>query len=180
MKENIHTAHAGALNRHLLSYRHKTRGIQTEYQTNHCFHLFLNLNGIFETVSFMPDELGLLPFSKYYIWPELSFEWESKCGLTSMRGCQWAMGLRGYVNISFQCSLPKPSASLPTRHTPMTSLWPTLCKETEKYCLLWKTTFCNLILYTFCRTFIRFTYFINSSRSFNQTCVYTFVLIILD
>lgn len=47
-------------------------------------------------------------------------------GLTSARECQCAMGLRGYDNISLQWSLPSRSASLPTWHTPMISLWPTL------------------------------------------------------
>lgn len=34
--------------------------------------------------------------------------------LTSTRGCQWAMGFRGYESISFQWSRPRLSASLPT------------------------------------------------------------------
>lgn len=48
--------------------------------------------------------------------------------LTSTRECQCAMGFRGYDSISLQWSLPSLSASLPTWHTPMTSLWPTLWK----------------------------------------------------
>lgn len=45
---------------------------------------------------------------------------------TSTNGCQCAMGLRGYASISFQWSLPSPSALTPTRQTPIISLWPTL------------------------------------------------------
>lgn len=45
---------------------------------------------------------------------------------TSTKECQCAMGFRGYASISFQWSLPRPSASIPTRQTPMISLWPTL------------------------------------------------------
>lgn len=48
---------------------------------------------------------------------------------TSTNGCQCAMGLRGYASISFQWSLPSPSALTPTRQTPMISLWPTLKKN---------------------------------------------------
>lgn len=49
-----------------------------------------------------------------------------KAGHTSMSGCQCAIGFRGYVSISFQWSRPRLSASLPTLHTPITSLCPTL------------------------------------------------------
>lgn len=49
--------------------------------------------------------------------------------LDSSRGCQCAMGLRGYASISFQWSLPKPSAPHPKRHTPIISLWPTLNRK---------------------------------------------------
>lgn len=48
---------------------------------------------------------------------------------TSTRECQCAMGFRGYASISFQWSLPRPSALIPTRQTPMISLWPTLRKR---------------------------------------------------
>lgn len=50
---------------------------------------------------------------------------------TSTKECQCAMGFRGYASISFQWSLPRPSALIPTRHTPMISLWPTL-REKER------------------------------------------------
>lgn len=45
---------------------------------------------------------------------------------TSTKECQCAMGFRGYASISFQWSRPRPSALIPTRQTPMISLWPTL------------------------------------------------------
>lgn len=58
-----------------------------------------------------------------------SIKWSIwRAGLTSTRECQCAMGFRGYDSISLQWSLPSLSASLPTWHTPMTSLWPTLWK----------------------------------------------------
>lgn len=50
---------------------------------------------------------------------------------TSTKECQCAMGFRGYASISFQWSLPRPSALIPTRQTPMISLWPTL-REKQK------------------------------------------------
>lgn len=47
--------------------------------------------------------------------------------LTSTSWCQCSTGLRGLASISAQCSLPCGSAaSGPTRHTPITSLWPML------------------------------------------------------
>lgn len=41
---------------------------------------------------------------------------------TSTKECQCAMGFRGYASISFQWSLPRPSALIPTLQTPMISL----------------------------------------------------------
>lgn len=78
--------------------------------------------------------LGLLikfyPTSKA-VWENISDHCKGEAineSLTSTRGCQWAMGFRGYESISFQWSRPRLSASLPTWQTPMTSLWPTLWK----------------------------------------------------
>lgn len=56
---------------------------------------------------------------------------EKENGNTSTSWCQCSMGLRGFANMAVQCSLPGPSASLPTRHIPITSLWPILM-ETGK------------------------------------------------
>lgn len=53
-------------------------------------------------------------------------------GYTSTSWCQCSMGFRGFANMATQCSLPGPSASLPTRHIPITSLWPILMEEKEK------------------------------------------------
>src|SRR4029434_6718280 len=53
--------------------------------------------------------------------------------LTSTNWYHWSMGLRGFANMAVQCSLPGPSASLPTRHIPMTSLCPILYTHTHTH-----------------------------------------------
>lgn len=49
--------------------------------------------------------------------------------ITSTSWCQCSIGLRGLASMAAQCSLPGPSASLPTRHIPITSLWPILTRS---------------------------------------------------
>lgn len=49
--------------------------------------------------------------------------------ITSTSWCQCSIGLRGLASMAVQCSLPGPSASLPTRHIPITSLWPMLTRS---------------------------------------------------
>lgn len=49
--------------------------------------------------------------------------------ITSTSWCQCSIGLRGLASMAAQCSLPGPSASLPTRHIPITSLWPMLIRS---------------------------------------------------
>lgn len=65
--------------------------------------------------------------------------------LTSISACQRAIGLRGYVSISHQWSRPRLSASLPTLHTPITSLCPTLWERMSNMGKHPKTCFANMV-----------------------------------
>lgn len=65
------------------------------------------------------------------VWNEDTWTRALSRVLTSTSWCQCSIGLRGLASMAAQCSLPGPSASLPTRHIPITSLWPMLTVRHE-------------------------------------------------